>query len=81
VLGCPFGEGECGAAENLLHGARRRSRLLGVVGQGAEQPVGDVLGKALGEHSLAELLGGRLLEGQLLADGLANEAALVALGE
>src|SRR5437764_2856743 len=66
VLGCPLGEGERGAAQNLLHGGRRRSRLLVEAGQVSEQPVGDILGNALGKHGLADLLGGDLLPVYLL---------------
>jgi hypothetical protein len=51
------------------------------VGQGAEQPVGDLLRKTLGDHGLADLLGGDLLKGQLCSDGLADEADLVTLGK
>jgi hypothetical protein len=77
VLNCPLGEGERGAAQNLLHGVRRRSGLLDEAGPVAEQSVGDVLGKALGEHGLANLLRRDLLPTDLLAD----KANPVALGE
>src|SRR2546428_12409376 len=36
VLNCPLGEGERGAAQNLLHGVRRRSRMLDEAGPVAE---------------------------------------------
>src|SRR2546425_10103901 len=81
VLNCPLCEGERGAAQNLLHGVRRRSRLLDEAGPVAEQSIGDVLGKALGEHGLASLLRRDLLPTDLLADGLADQANPVALGE
>ena len=70
MLGRPFGEGEGGAAQNLLHGVRRRSRLLDEVGPVAEQSIGDVLGKALGEHRLANLRRRDLLPMEFAAYGL-----------
>ncbi len=81
VLGCPFGKGERGAAQNLLHGVRRRSRLLDAVGQVSEQPVRNIFGNALSEHGLADLLGRDLLPGHLAAYGLADQADLGALGK
>jgi len=74
VLNCPLGEGERGAAQNLLHGVRRRSRMLDEAGPVAEQSIGDVLGKALCEHGLASLLRRDLLPTDLLTDGLADQA-------
>lgn len=58
VLGGPPGEGERGTSQNLFHSGRRRFRrwLLLKAGLVSKQPVGDVLGKALGEHRLADLL-------------------------
>src|SRR6266516_4032228 len=81
VLGCPLGEGERGAAQNLLHGVRRRSRLLDEAGPVAEQSIGDVLGKALGEHGPSGLLRRDLLPTDLPADGLADQANPLALRE
>jgi hypothetical protein len=81
VLDCPLCEGEGGAAQNLLHGGRRRSWLLVEACQESEQPVGDVLGSALDMHGLSDLLGGDLLPVYLLADGLADKADPIALGE
>src|SRR5215469_4618677 len=81
VLGCPFSEAEGGAAQNLLHGVRRRSRMMDEAGPVAEQSIGDVLGKALGEHRLANLRRRDLLPMEFAAYGLADQANPVALGE
>src|SRR5258708_12902493 len=74
VLDCPFGEGERGAAQQLLHGVRGWSRLQHTVDPVADHPVRDVLGKALGKHGLAELPRIYFHPGYVFADCLADQA-------
>ena len=81
MLGRPGREGKCGATQDILNGVRRRARLLGVVGQRAEHPVGDILGNTLRDQGLATLLRRNFLPRKFLSDGLADETDLVALSK
>lgn len=81
VLDCSFGEGERGAAQQLLHGVRGRSRPQHAVDPAANHPVGDILGKALGKHGLAELPRIYFHPGDVFADCLADQADFGPLSE
>src|SRR2546423_5769449 len=83
VLGGPLADGECGSPQNLYQSGRRRSRrwLLLEAGPVSKQPVGDVLGKALGEHRLADLRRRDFLPEHLPTNGFTDQADLVALAE
>ena len=63
----------------FFNGVRRRARLLGVVGQRAEHPVGDILGNTLRDQGLANLLRRNFLPREFFSDGLADEMDFVAL--
>jgi hypothetical protein len=75
----PFRKAERGAAQDLFHGRRRRSRLLDAISQIAQQSVWDLLGNTLRDHGLSNLLCGNLLPSQLLPYRLTYYSDLVAL--
>ena len=81
MLGRPVSEGKCGVTQDILNGLRRRARLLGVVGQRAEHPVGDILGNTLRDQGLANLLRRNFLPREFFSDGLADEMDFVALSK
>src|SRR5258706_14771538 len=81
VLDCPFGEGERGAAQQLLNGVRGWARFQHAVDPVADHPIGDILGKALGKHSLAEVRRIYFHPGYVFTDRFADQADLGTLRE